>query len=344
MDKFGSREAGKKGGKARAAKMTAEERSQVARAAAAARWEREGNAIPVATHGSPDHPLRIGNVEIPCYVLNDGRRVLVQSGMLAGLDMKQGTAGRGGGDRLAKFINTKAISPYVPRGLSDVIMEPIKFRTPSGSAAYGYEAVVLADMCDAVLDARKKGRLNYQQEHIAARCEILARGFMRVGIVALVDEATGYQEVRDRNALQEILDKYLRKEFASWAKRFPDEFYQEIFRLRGWVWKGMRINRPSCVANYTKDLVYKRLAPGILKELEVRNPVVKNGYRVHKHHQLLTDDVGHPALAQHLHALLGLMRASDTWKQMMSLVNRAFPKRGDSLQLELFKDDHDDED
>lgn len=343
MVDFGGSEAGKKGAEARAKKLTPEQRSEIARNAALAKWEKEGSLIPVATHGSPDHPLRIGDVEIPCYVLNDGRRVLVQSGMLAGLDMKQGTAGRGGGDRLAKFINTKAVSPYVPKGLSDVIMEPIKFRTPNGSSAYGYEATVLADMCDAVLDARKKGKLNYQQEHIAARCEMLARGFMRVGIVALVDEATGYQEVRDRDALQEILDKYLRKEFATWAKRFPDEFYQEIFRLRGWVWRGMRINRPSCVASYTKDLVYKRLAPGILKELENRNPIADKGYRLHKHHQLLTEDVGHPALSQHLHALLGLMRASDNWKQMMSLVNRAFPKRGDSLQLDLFNDDQGDD-
>src|SRR5262245_17296535 len=125
---------------------------------------------------------------------------------------------------------------------------------------------------------------------------------MRVGIIALVDEVTGYQEVRDREALQAILDRYLRKAFAAWAKRFPDEFYKEIFRLRGWKWRGMEVNRPQCVANYTKDLVYKRLAPGILEELEARNPKNEWGHREARHHQWLTEDVGHPALAQHLYA------------------------------------------
>jgi hypothetical protein len=203
---------------------------------------------------------------------------------------------------------------------------------------------VLADVCDILLAARKKkGALSPPQEKYADAAEILVRGFARVGIIALVDEATGYQEVRDRYALQEILDKYLRKEFAAWAKRFPDEFYQEIFRLRGWAWKGMRVNRPQCVASYTKDLVYARLAPGILTELEKKNPVAETGRRLALHHQWLTEDIGHPALAQHLHALLGLMRASDNWSQMARLVNRAFPKRGDSLQFELFNKDNEDD-
>src|SRR5579859_6944441 len=81
---FGSSEAGKKGGKARADKLSKEQRSQIAKQAAAARWA--GNDIPIATHGDDEHPLRIPNgaefIEIPCYVLNDGRRVLIQSGML----------------------------------------------------------------------------------------------------------------------------------------------------------------------------------------------------------------------------------------------------------------------
>lgn len=246
----------------------------------------------------------------------------------------------GGAQRLAVFLKKIEGKGLDNKDLIARIENPIEFQpTRGGRSAFGYEATVLADLCDAILASRKKKLLSPVQERFADAAEILVRGFARTGIIALVDEATGFQEVRDRYALQEILDTYLRKEFAAWAKRFPDEFYQEIFRLRGWVWRGMRINRPSCVAQYTKDLVYKRLAPGILEELENRNPVSNGGHRLRKHHQFLTDDVGHPALAQHLHALLGLMRASDNWKQMMNLVNRAFPKRGDSLQLEMFNED-----
>src|SRR5712692_10382868 len=74
-----------KGGKARAQKLTSDERKEIARHAAASRWSKvpaKGPRLVKATHGSPDRPLRIGDLEIPCYVLEDGRRVLVQRGMM----------------------------------------------------------------------------------------------------------------------------------------------------------------------------------------------------------------------------------------------------------------------
>ena len=82
-----------------------------------------------------------------------------------------------------------------------------------------------------------------------------------------------------KQALQAILDAYLRKELAAWAKRFPDEFYEQMFRLRGWQWKGMKVNRPQIVGRYTNDLVYERLEPGILNELQTRNPKNQRGER-----------------------------------------------------------------
>jgi len=156
---------------------------------------------------------------------------------------------------------------------------------------------------------------------------MLVRGLSRVGIVALIDAATGFEVVRDRDALQAILDKYLAKELAAWAKRFPDPFYQEIFRLKGWEWRGMSINRPGVVAHYTKDIVYKRLAPNIVEELERLNPKNDKGYRKSKHHQWLTEEVGHPALAQHLHAVMALMRTCRDWPEFLKLMNRAFPRK-----------------
>jgi hypothetical protein len=160
-----------------------------------------------------------------------------------------------------------------------------------------------------------------------------------VGIIALIDEATGYQEVRDRQALQEILDKYLRKEFAAWAKCFPEEFYKQIFRLRQWQWRGMKVNRPQIVAHYTKDLIYARLAPGILTELEERNPKNEKGHRKAPHYWWLTEDVGHPALAQLLFGVIGLMRIAESWDEFIRMVDKAYPRRGDTLQLELFQND-----
>ncbi len=258
---------------------------------------------------------------------------------MSALDMSQGTAGRGGGDRLAKFVSTKSLSAFVDSKLEDVIKAPILFKAPNGSKAYGYEATVLADLCEAVLEARKLGRLHYQQEHIAARCEILVRAFAKVGIVALVDEATGYQGVRPQDALQKYLELIVRKELAAWAKRFPDEFYENIYKLKGWIWPGMQKNRYSVVAHYTRDLVYERIAPALLEELESKNPKNAKGYRNSKLHQWLTEDVGHPMLAQHLHSLVMFQRLAIAnghgWHRFVKMVDAVLPRKGATLELPL---------
>jgi len=285
-------------------------------------------------YGSPDQPLRIGNLEIPCYVLEGDRRVLAQMGMLNALDMSLGGAGRGAGSRLARFVSSKSLAPYVSEELSGVVVEPIRFRSPQGGAVtYGYEATVLVDICEAVLEAREQGKLHRQQQHIAKQCEILVRGFARVGIIALVDEATGFQEVRARQALEKILERFISDELLKWAKMFPDEFYQQMARLRGLHYSEIATKRPPYIGRLTNDIVYERLAPGVLKELKRKNPRDDKGRRKHKHFQYLTEDIGNPRLREHLWAVIGLMRASSNWRNFYSLLNRAFPKHTDHPQL-----------
>ena len=182
-----------KGGKARNKALTQERKREIALMGVEARREKAAGPLPKATHGDPAHPLTIGDLEIPCFVLSDGRRVLHQRGMVNAIGMARGSAGGSGGDRLAKFVAGDRLNPYINSTLLEVTGTPIKFRTQGGNLAYGYEATVLADICDSVLAARTAGALQKQQMHIAERCEILMRGFARVGIVALVDEATGYQ-------------------------------------------------------------------------------------------------------------------------------------------------------
>lgn len=293
--------------------------------------------LPKAIFGAADHPLKIGDLEIPCYVLEDGKRVLVRTGMIKSLGMSEGTGSRSlpGNDRLAKFIGGSALKPFIPDELAEMITHPLRFKAPRGGIAYGYEATILADICDAILNARSAGVLQSQQKHIAAQCEILVRGFARVGIIALVDEVTGYQEIRDRIALQKILEKYLLKEYAKWAKRFPDEFYELMFKLKGWQWNGLSVKRPGVIGKYTNDLVYERLAPGVLDELKRLNPRDQKGHRRTKHHQWLTDDIGHPALQRHLAVIIAFMRAAPNWNVFYRNVQRALPKVGEQIPLAL---------
>lgn len=293
--------------------------------------------IPKAIYGDPNKPLMLGTFELPCYVLEDGRRLLARGGMIKTLGMSQGTGSKKiGGDRITKFIGGKGIKPFVSDELEGVIKNPIQFTTTSGGAAYGYEATVLVEICEAILQAADENMLHYQQKHIAKVASIIIRSLAKVGIIALVDEVTGYQEIRSREALQKILDKYLLKEYEKWSKRFQDDFYKEMFRLKGWSWIEMKVSRPGVVAHYTRDIVYQRLAPGILKELETKNPInEETGRRKVKHHQYLTSDIGHPALQQHIHAVIGLMRAANTWDQFHRMLERAFPKLGETIPMNL---------
>jgi len=306
----------------------------------------QSEEIVQATHGSIDHPLRIGDFEIPCYVLEDGRRVLVQQGLLKALGMSPGGSGVSrriqSGTRLSKFIAGKSIQPFVQDTLVEAVSNPIVFRNTKGAKAYGFEATVLADICDAILEARKEKKLDRQQEHIAERCEILVRGFARVGIIALVDEATGYQEVRARNALEEILEKFVTKELLKWAKTFPDEFYQELFRLRGWQYMPFSVKRPILVGTLTNNLVYERLAPGVVDELKRLTPKNSKGRRKHKMFQHLTEDIGHPRLREHLSAVIALMKASTSWSNFYRMIERALPRYNTTLPLpwdEAFDDE-----
>ena len=89
-------------------------------------------------------------------------------------------------------------------------------------------------ICETYLDARDAGVLLANQQNAARAAEIIIRGLARVGIIALVDAATGYEEVRAREELQLILEKYVTAEFRKWLKTFPDEFFEQVYRLQGW--------------------------------------------------------------------------------------------------------------
>lgn len=330
-----------RGGKARAAALSGPERKDIARRAAMSRWH---GSIPSATH---EGLLNLGDLALQCAVV-EGQRLISEASALRVFGIRPSNnlfESASIGDqsaRLPMFVGHITVRPFIDNELMNLLTSPIPYRQKrGGKPVRGLDATLIPRVCDVWLRARDAGVLKKNQLGIAARADGLVRALAKTGIVALVDEATGYQEVRDRLALQAILDAYLSHELAAWAKRFPNEFYQEIFRLRGWAWDELRKmagkgQGPRVVGKYTNDLVYARLAPGILEELQQRNPITGTGKRQAKHHQWLTEDVGNAALAQHLHAVIGLMRAAESWEQFMAFINRAFPRRTDLKDLPLF--------
>ena len=275
-------------------------------------------------------------------MLEDERRVLTVSGMSDGLAMARGGSEVPGLNRFELFVSRDRLRPFVSEELRAQVSDPIVFLTPTGAKAYGYDAQVLVELGEAILAAREAGVLQKQQEGIAQRAEILMRGLARVGIVALVDEATGYQEIRDRAALRSILEAYIAKEWLPWTQRFPLEFYQELYRLLGWTLDPSSRAKPGHVGRLTNALVYDRLPSGLVEELRAQNPVDPvTKRRRFKHHQLLTEDIGNPHLEKHVSKVIGLMQASESWGEFKRLFRKVFkPKRapGDRRTVNMGED------
>jgi hypothetical protein len=339
-----SRRGAAKGGAERANRLTPQARSEIARKAAAARWNgpEPEQDMPRAICGGKQ-PLRFGTVEIPCYVLEEGfterdedRRVITVSGFQEAIGMAPG----GGSTRLAAFAMSIADNSTSAQDLSARLNSPVEFVMPTGGIGKGYSALLLADLCDVILEARKNRRLSpVRYKAIGEAAEVVMRGLANVAIVALIDEATGYQYLRRRLALAEILDRYLDDKLNKWSKTFELEYYMNLFRLRGLEYQHLESGdeMPSWVGRVTRNVVYRRLSPGIVQELERRNPVVDDsGRRAHKHHQWLTREIGHPALKEHLAKIITTMQLSDGWVEFERNLTKVLPLDGDQRFFDEF--------
>jgi hypothetical protein len=309
---------GSPGGKARAAKLTPEERKAIASAAAAKRW-----GIPKEMHKGE---RKLGGWLIQCSHLDDGRRIISQRSFMELIDMR----GRGRdpiGHRMASIIDTPLAKSNKINKLVLDIKSPVKFITKNGVVAFGYEAETVIDYCRVILELRKDGSADGEVfRRYAQRAEGFLVSFAKGGIIALIDEITGFQEVRAKDALAKIIEQFVAEELQDYTSRFPEDFYREIYRLRGWDWnKKTSFRRPRVVAMWTVNFVYKRLPPGVYEELVAHNPKNEKGRRPNKHYQWLTGDVGDPRLRSLLDGVVRLMHGSKGWGEMKNYLNKFYP-------------------
>jgi hypothetical protein len=194
---------------------------------------------------------------------------------------------------------------------------------------------VLQEVCEAILTARDNDQLKTEQdERYAVQADILMRGFARVGIVALIDEATGYQRDREKQALAKILEAFVAKELQPWLKTFPDDYYRELFRVYNLPYppEGNPQWRPGFIGRVTNNVVYDRLAPGLLPELKKAASKQERKTRLHQH---LTQDIGHPKLQSHMGSIVTLLKLSKTPDEFYALVDRLHPRFGTTGQLDF---------
>ena len=323
---------GTKGGEARAAKLTKEELSEAASLAAKSRWAKQRGVPKPDFQGAID----LGDTEIPCAVveLPSGEvvRVINSRQFMTALGRPwKGTYERTG---RPNFLEANNLQPFITSDLESVL-ESVEYRSSTGALAKGYRAEIVPMVCEVYLKARDALLLSKNQLPVAKRAETLMRALAHIGIIALVDEATGYQEIRDRKALREVLKLHIDGKLYEWTLTFPIDFFKGICKLRGWPWNNGRM--PSVTGKYINDLVYARLTPGLIQKLQEDNPSLPKGGRKVHHHRLLTRDIGHPALRELVIKEVGMMDALEEgeWDKFKRKLDMKHPRMNDTLPLPL---------
>jgi len=283
--------------------------------------------------------IQLGENELSVAVLEDGTRIITQSAVFKSFGRTK--RGRTKEDvrvpNMPAFIDANNLQPYINQDLKTVL-KPIEYTAKNGSDTTGYDANILPLMCKMYLDARQAKVLKTQQIPLARASEILLIGLSKIGITALVDEATGYQYEREKDALQIILKAYINKELLKWQKMFPDQFYFEIFRLNGWSYTVSGIKkRPGVIGTWTKELIYNQLPKGVLQELIDKTPKSKEGNYTARFFQSLTPDIGHPALTAQIYKVIGIMQISNTWNEFKSNFNRMVDRANGQTELDFEK-------
>jgi hypothetical protein len=276
--------------------------------------------------------LDINGFKISCAVLENGERVLVNRSLANAFGIKGSGAywQKKKGERsaaLPEYLSANYLQPFITEQAKLSLYNTISYVNKSGVETEGVDATFLSDICDIYIKAGQKGAFKNNSE-IPENAYDLLLALSKVAITALVDEVTGYQEVRDKDALQVFLQKFLEEEKGKWVKTFPDEFFESIFKMRGLNWSlANKGKKPQYIGHDINNYVYSRLAPQVLVELRKLNPKNDDKKRKEKHTQWIDVDFGHPKLKEHLNILIALAKASGhnftSWKRM---VERALPK------------------
>ena len=334
-----SAEFGALGGKKRAELLSPEKKREIAVQGARTRWgltDRDaGIHIPKSIASGV---LKVGG--IACAVLDDeeNTRVLTQTGFLTAIGRFATPKSTKNPDlaNLPAFLRAKNLEPFISKELAasstPVIFETERRGGAGGSRALGYKARILPDVCWVYAKAQMAGKLVRGQRHVAEACTKLLEGLTNVAIDALVDEATGFQDVRARDALVRLLEKYVSQDAFPWVKTFDDDFYREMFRLHGLTYDPGSVKRPMISAKRTED-IYDRLAPGVRAELQKLVKRSPSGRAREKLFQHLTEHEGYRHLVNHLAGIKVVMKLSDGLADYQRKLDRLFPRFGDTLQL-----------
>ena len=295
------------------------DRKEICKKAIQERWH---PTIPKATH---EGVIFIGDQMLECDVLPDGRRILrhrtfskaMGKSRSSGKDMERAKS-----FKIPVFVCANNLTPYLGQEILERSQEVV-YKSKNGKKLIGYEATLLTEACKVYVKADDDNALQNQQKPIANVCRSILYSLASIGIVALIDEATGYQEERARDELQKILDAYISEELRQWTKKFPNEFFKQIYRVHGWNYPKIGKNHPQYIGKFINKYIYERLPPGVLEELKNKNPPNENGNRKYRHHQFLSEDFGNENLKLQINQIVSYLKICENIKELDEILEKA---------------------
>jgi hypothetical protein len=242
--------------------------------------------------------IKIGDIEINCAVNEDGIRVISQTALNKAFSRPDGGAGR-----LPVIIDIKSLEPFISHDVAKRANNLIQVEEMKG-----FEAELIPDICEIWLKARDAGVLTEKQLITAQRADIIMRALSKIGITALIDEATGYQYNRKSDALRFLLEQYIAEGIQKWIKRFPDDFFAQLDKIYQNE-KTTSRNRPMYYGRFINEYIYEPIEKGYVKEELNKINITDEGARKARFHQWLSD-VGVNQLTMQIGRVLGIMEDS----------------------------------
>ncbi|CAI2555454.1 hypothetical protein AKUH1B104J_01180 [Apilactobacillus kunkeei] len=259
--------------------------------------------------------INIGGKELKAMVSQSGKRLITASDVFFAVGRTRRGQTRVPG--YPAFIGAKNLIPFIDDDLREKL-KPVKYKAKNGKVSEAYDATIIPRVADLYIEAYNKNSLTPNQLQSYNNSLMIVRSLAKLGITALIDEATGFQYDREGKALQLLLNAYINDDLSKWHKKFPDDFYKELYRLNGWKYNPKNNKRPGYAGSFTKKYVYGVFPEEVLIEIGRLNPSMKSKtqhfYRQHKHFQYLTPDVGIKQLDAQLNKIIVVMKMSNNMK------------------------------
>lgn len=341
---------GRAGGVARAEALADARRSEIARDAARARWAKKREVEPTdeshdelsseeVLEPSPAMPiarwrgaLNLMGVDVPVYVLDNGLKII---GRTSATELLTGIKG---GGALEKYIGVKSLEAFINKDLVLERLVPFRLLEVEGleKAVKGLPHDLMIEVCQGFVAALQASltrgsaqKLTLRQQEMAVKASMFLSACAKVGLEALIDEATGYQYERPDDALQIKLKAFIAEELRAWEKTFPDDLWIEFGRLTNW--RGALHSRPKWWGRLVIELIYDTLDPDVADYIKANKPPMGV-----KWHSMLTDNIGVRQLVSRCYEVIGMAKTCTDMRELRDKVAQHYGRH--PVQFRMYFD------